>query len=205
MSLLEQTIVGQQATQTPALAEQSVLAQQSEQAELAQQEVEEECQQLKNIKFKNMLLTGGVSATKTNQSKKANIDLFLEKESKLNKHEPWNKLDKTDKIKLLKEYVNVSASNFSLNEAEVLEFKSYLIDSLDKKKLQHVKDVQYDNQNGKIIIIPNLHFNTTSRKFTFKRNEKRASTVKSLGSGKKTGGKKAVDKASVSLDKAKPE
>ena len=215
MSLLEQASAVQQATHTlaqqttQALAEQTVdqaiVGQQT--PALAQQVVEEECQQLKNIKFKNMLLTGGVSATKTNQSKKANIDLFLEKESKLNKHEPWNKLDKTDKIKLLKEYVNVSASNFSLNEAEVLEFKSYLIDSLDKKKLQHVKDVQYDNQNGKIIIIPNLHFNTTSRKFTFKRNEKRASTVKSLGSGKKTGGKKtldkaSLDKASVSLDKA---
>ena len=222
MSLLEQASAVQQATQTAqeALAQQSGSQTVAEQSVLAQQEeqspaLEEECQQLKNIKFKNMLLTGGVSATKTNQSKKANIDLFLEKESKLNKHEPWNKLDKTDKIKLLKEYVNVSASNFSLNEAEVLEFKSYLIDSLDKKKLQHVKDVQYDNQNGKIIIIPNLHFNTTSRKFTFKRNEKRASTVKSLGSGKKTGGKKSVDKASVdkasldkasvSPDKAKPE
>ena len=160
-------------------------------------ETVEECLQLKNIKFKNMLLTGGFNTSKTVQSKKANIDLFLEKESKLNKNEPWNKLDKTDKIKLLTEYVNVNASNFSLNEAEVLEFKSYLIDSLDKKKLQHVKDVQYDKQNGKIIIIPNLHFNPTSRKFTFKRNEKRTSTVKSLGSGKKAGGKKSVDKASV--------
>ena len=148
---------------------------------------EEECQQLKNIKFKNMLLTGNnsVQAKPTVHSKKANIDLFLEKESNLNKNEPWNKLDKTDKIKQLTEYVNTSASNFSLNPTEMADFKSYLIDSLDKKKLQHVKDVQYDNQTGKILNIPNLHFNTTSRKFTFKRNEKRASTVKSLGSGKK--------------------
>jgi hypothetical protein len=168
----------------------------------------EECQQLKNIKFKNMLLTGNnfVQAKQTVQSKKANIDLFLEKESNLNKHEPWNKLDKTDKIKQLTEYVNASASTYALNDLEIAECKSYLIDSLDKKKLQHVKDVQYDNQNGKIIIIPSLHFNPTTRKFTFKRNEKRASTVKSLGSGKKTGGKRSgVDKASVdkaSVDKA---
>ena len=111
------------------------------------------------------------------------IDLFLEKESKLNKHEPWNKLDKTDKIKLLKEYVNVSASNFSLNEAEVLEFKSYLIDSLDKKKLQHVKDVQYDKTLGKIKLIPCLHFNQTTRKVTLKRSDKRVSTSNSLGQG----------------------
>ena len=152
---------------------------------------QEECQKLKNIKYKTMLLKGNTTP-ETPLSKKANIDLFLEKEMNLNKHESWNKLDKTGKIKLLTEYVNVNASNFSLNETEINEFKSYLIDSLDKKKLQHVKDVQYDNKNGKIILIPNLHFNAVSRKFTFKRNEKRASTAKSLGSGKKTPSKKSV-------------
>ena len=142
-----------------------------------------------------MLLTG---VQQPNQRKNenianiANIDLFLDKESKMNKNEPWNKLDKTDKIKQLNEYVNLSAGTFLLTDAEIADFKSYLVDSLDKRKLQHVKDVQYDNQNGKIIIIPNLHFNPTTRKFTFKRNEKRSSTVKSLGSGKKPANKKAA-------------
>lgn len=154
----------------------------------------EDCRQLKNIKFKNMLLasTGASPVSKTVNSKKANIDLFLEKESNLNKHEPWNKLDKTDKIKQLIEYVNVNANKFSLNDLEIEEVKKYLIDSLDKKKLQHVKDVQYDNISGNIINIPSLHFNTTSRKFTFKRNEKRTSTSKSLGSGKKPMKKSSV-------------
>jgi hypothetical protein len=161
-------------------------------------EKSEECKQLKNIKYKNMLLTGNVLTQTIQATKKANIDMFLEKESNLNRHEPWNKLDKTDKIKVLIEYVNLSAINFSLSEAEVVEYRSYLVDSLDKKKLQHVKDVQYDNQTGKIIIIPNLHFNPTSRKFTFKRNEKRASTVKSLGNGKARGGKKSAS-ASASV------
>jgi hypothetical protein len=151
----------------------------------------DECKQLKNMKYKNMLLNG-IATVQTVHSKKANIDLFLEKESNLNKNEPWNKLDKTDKIKQLTEFVNLSASNFSLTDSEIAEFKSYLIDSLDKKKLQHVKDVQYDIQNGKIILIPNLHFNPTTRKFTFKRNEKRASTVKSLGNGKKVVSKKTA-------------
>ena len=147
---------------------------------------QEECQQLKNIKFKNMLING-VSQTKQKvQSKKENIDLFLDKESKLNKKESWNKLDKTDKIKRIIDYVNQSAAKFSLNTTEIEEYRRYLIDCLDKKKLQHVKDVQYDVTNGKIIIIPNLLFNTVNRKFTFKRNEKKTSTVKSLGSGDKT-------------------
>jgi hypothetical protein len=163
----------------------------------------EDCRQLKNIKFKNMLFasTGASPASKTVNSKKANIDLFLEKESNLNKHEPWNKLDKTDKIKQLSEYVDTSAATFLLNETEIQEFKTYLIESLDKKKLQHVKDVQYDNQTGKILTIPCLHFNTSSRKFTFKRNEKRASTSKSLGSGKKQV-KKITDASAIKATKA---
>jgi hypothetical protein len=160
-----------------------------------EQPIQEECQQLKNIKFKNMLITGINEKVPIQISKKANIDLFLEKESDLNKHEPWNKLDKTAKIKLLTDYVNSSSTNFSLNENEAIEFKNYLIDSLDKKKLQHVKDVQYDNKTGKIIVIPSLHFNTSTRKFTFKRNERRASTVKSLGSGKKVDANKSTSKA----------
>ena len=133
------------------------------------------------------MLINGVSQTKQKvQSKKENIDLFLDKESKLNKKESWNKLDKTDKIKRIIDYVNQSAAKFSLNTTEIEEYRRYLIDCLDKKKLQHVKDVQYDVTNGKIIIIPNLLFNTVNRKFTFKRNEKKTSTVKSLGSGDKT-------------------
>ena len=151
-------------------------------------EAKDECQ---HLKFKHMMLTGA-PLVRTIHSKKANIDMFLEKESNLNKHEPWNKLDKTDKIKQLIEYVNVNANKFSLNDLEIEEVKKYLIDSLDKKKLQHVKDVQYDNISGNIINIPSLHFNTTSRKFTFKRNEKRTSTSKSLGSGKKPMKKSSV-------------
>jgi hypothetical protein len=164
---------------------------------------QEECQKLKNIKFKHMLLTGNTTP-QTPASKKANIDLFLEKEMNLNKHESCNKIDKTGKIKLLTDYVNLSAVNFSLNETEISEFKNYLIDSLDKKKLQHVKDVQYDNQNGKIILIPNLNFNVATRKFTFKRNEKRASTVKSLGSGKKTPSKKSAAATCAATPAATP-
>jgi hypothetical protein len=59
----------------------------------------EECQELKNIKYKNLLLNGNSNSinsdTLNTQSKLASLELFLEKESNLNKTEPWNKLDKT--------------------------------------------------------------------------------------------------------------
>lgn len=113
------------------------------------------------------------------------VDSFLEKESKKNKTDTWNKIDKTSKIKQLNEFVDtiIAKEHASLNEEERIVLKKYLEESLDKKKLQCVKDVLYDKTTGKIKSIPNLHFNSSLRKFTIKRNEKRTSTLKSLGTG----------------------
>jgi hypothetical protein len=121
-----------------------------------------------------------------------NVDSFLEKETKKNKTDTWNKIDKTSKIKQLNEYVDkiISTEYENVNEEERSELKKYLESSLDKKKLQCVKDVSYDKLTGKIKGIPNLHFNPATRKFTIKRNEKRVSTLKSLGTGQQKNKKK---------------
>ena len=91
---------------------------------------------------------------------------------------------KTIKIKKLDDYVAKIASEHILTPAESLSLRKYLATSLDRKKLQRVKDVIYDKTTGSIKNIPSLHFNTTTRKFTLKRSEKRVSTLKSLGKGK---------------------
>ena len=114
-----------------------------------------------------------------------NINTFLEKETITNKTETWNKLDKTGKIRLLNNYVDTLVPIHNLSTIDVADLKKYLIESLDKKKLQHVKDVHCDKATGKIISIPTLQFNGTTKKFTLKRAEKRVSTLKSLGKGKK--------------------
>jgi len=121
-----------------------------------------------------------------------NVDSFLEKETKKNKTDTWNKIDKKSKIKQLNEYVDkiISTEYENVNEEERSELKKYLESSLDKKKLQCVKDVSYDKLTGKIKGIPNLHFNPATRKFTIKRNEKRVSTLKSLGTGQQKNKKK---------------
>jgi hypothetical protein len=128
-----------------------------------------------------------------------NVDSFLENESKKNKTDTWNKIDKTSKIKQLNEFVDktIITEYANLTGEELTDLKKYLEESLDKKKLQCVKDVQYDKTTGKIKSIPNLHFNIATRKFTIKRNEKRVSTLKSLGTGQqqqsKTSTKKKVN------------
>jgi len=114
----------------------------------------------------------------------SNIDIFLDKECKLNKCEPWNKLDKTEKIKQLNEFVDSLIKEYILIDDEVKDIKIYLISCLDKKKLQCVKDVNYDKTCGKIKSIPCFNYNTSTRKFTLKRCEKRVSTLKTLGKGK---------------------
>ena len=137
-----------------------------------------------NLKYKGVFLNSFDNNYQT--TKISSINSFLEKESINNKTESWNKLDKTEKIRLLNNYVNdIIAELHTLSSSDISELKKYLIDSLDKKKLQHVKDVQCDKTTGKIIAIPTLHFNSVSRKFTLKRAEKRVCTLKSLGKGKK--------------------
>jgi len=139
-----------------------------------------------NIKYKNVFLNSFDNKNSYENTKIDNINSFLEKESSINKSESWNKLDKTGKIKLLNNYADSLVETNTLSLSEVTELKQYLTDSLDKKKLQHVKDVLCDKITGKILAIPTLHFNPITKKYTLKRSEKRVSTLKSLGKGKKT-------------------
>ena len=139
-----------------------------------------------NIKYKNVFLNSFDNKSSYENTKIDNINSFLEKESTINKSESWNKLDKTGKIKLLNNYADSLVETNNLSPAEVNDLKQYLTDSLDKKKLQHVKDVVCDKITGKIVSIPTLHFNSITKKYTLKRSEKRVSTLKSLGKGKKT-------------------
>ena len=138
-----------------------------------------------NIKYKNVFLNSFDNKSSYENTKIDNINSFLEKESTINKSESWNKLDKTGKIKLLNNYADSLVVANTLSQSEVNDLKQYLTDSLDKKKLQHVKDVLCDKVTGKILSIPTLHFNPITKKYTLKRSEKRVSTLKSLGKGKK--------------------
>lgn len=140
-----------------------------------------------NNKHSNVFLNGLAYNKNEYENKKIDtINTFLNKETTSSKSESWNKMDKTGKIRLLINYVDGIMESQHLSAEDAAELKQYLTESLDKKKLQHVKDVLCDKVTGKILSIPTLHFNTSGpRKFTLKRAEKRVSTLKSLGKGKK--------------------
>jgi len=141
----------------------------------------EECVELRNMKYKSMLL----KKTNTKQLTKCNsnldIDSFLEKERTQNKEEQWAKLDKSMKIIKINTFVEHYSSENNLNDKDKLFLHDFLLYCLEQKKLIKTKDVLYDKINGTITSIPCLLYTPTlTKKFTLKRCEKRPSTLSSL-------------------------
>jgi len=140
----------------------------------------DECQELKNIKYKTMLLNGNPLQETKSSNNLSNLEKFLEDEKNNNSNEPWCKLNKTVKTKKMVEYVEIYKKDKNLDEEEVKLLLSFLKDSIDRKKLQRVKDVVYDKVNGIIKEIPALTYSKSNKHFTLKNIDKRVSTLKSL-------------------------
>jgi hypothetical protein len=147
----------------------------------------EECVELKNIKYKTMLLSGApIQETKASNDL-YNLEKFLEKEQNNNKNEPWCKLDKTIKTQKLIEYVKIYKEENNLDDEECDLLITFFKDCLDRKKFQRVKDVIYDKTTGLIKEIPALSYTKTTKHFTLKNIDKRVTTQKSLPTKKLQG------------------
>jgi hypothetical protein len=141
----------------------------------------EECVELKNIKYKTMLLNGSVAKeTKTDTDDILNLNIFLENEKNNNITEPWSKLDKTLKLRKVLIFAEKYKIDNMLNDEEKNTMIKFLRECLDKKKLCRVKDVTYNKETGEIIDIPSLSYNKNIKHFTLKNIDKRTSTSKSL-------------------------
>jgi hypothetical protein len=149
--------------------------------------VEEECLELKNIKYKTMLISGAPLQETKSSSDLSNLEKFLENEQNNNKIEPWSKLDKTIKTKKIIEFIEVYKVKCELDTEESSSLLTFLKDCLNRKKLQRVKDVIYDKENGQIKDIPALQYIKASKHFTLKNIDKRISTAKSLTPKKPNG------------------
>jgi hypothetical protein len=148
-----------------------------------------ECAELKNIKYQSMLLNNSNkdSSYFTQNSKNnslQNIDEFLAAENAISRKESWGRLNKTIKLSKLDTWADTYSNNNKLDNSVKNNLKLFLKNSLDKNKLQKVKDVVYDKDAQEIVNIPNLTLNSNN-KFILNRNDKRVSTLKSLGNGRK--------------------
>jgi hypothetical protein len=135
---------------------------------------------LKNINYKNMLLTGNYGLMKPDIVTNPNIDDILENEKNANKSDPWNKLDKSAKVGKLKEFAGNHGKKENYTDQEIVGLYQFLVSALDQKKLMRAKDVIYDKSIGAVTSIPCLIYHAGFKKFTLKRCEKRQSTLKSL-------------------------
>ena len=163
---------------------------------------------LKNINYKNMLLTGNYNLLKPDVITNPNIDDILENEKNANKSDPWNKLDKSAKIGKLKEFATRHGKTENHTDQEINSLYQFLVGALEQKKLMRAKDVIYDKTTGSITSIPCLIYHAGFKKFTLKRCEKRQSTLKSLAPATNTSKKRKMgtdDAPGTPADIATPE
>lgn len=151
-----------------------------------------ECIELKNIKYKSMLLNGNSEEPIETVENLSNLEHFLAGEKKNSSNEVWAKLDKTTKMLKFGEFTNDYCTEHNHGEDDKNELFVFLHTNLDRKRLLKVKEVIYDKNTGKIKSIPALMYNSTTKKFTLKRCDKRPSTLKSLAP-KKIKNKKTLD------------
>ena len=151
-----------------------------------------DCNELKTLKYKSMILNGIPWPESKSSSDLANLDKFLENEKITNSNEPWSKLDKTAKLKKLIVFADNYKITNNLNDTEYYILITFFRDCLDKKKLQRVKDVNYNKETGEIKDIPALCFSKPSNHFTLKNLDKRVSTLKGLAPKKKQGTAKNI-------------
>ena len=140
----------------------------------------DECIELKNINYKNMLLNGNTLHESKQTDNLSNLEKFLEDDKNNNQNEPWSKLDKTAKSKKLLLFSENYSKENNFTEEETQILNAFLKDCLDRKRLYRVKDVEYDKTTGEVKMIPALIYNKTNRHFTLKNIDKRISTLKSL-------------------------
>lgn len=140
-------------------------------------EHKKEQSQLKAMKYKNM---GIPLSSRKNTTSLSNLEAMLETERIENDNENWSKLSKTVKIKKLLVYADKYKEENNLSDEDYNKLITFFRDCLDKKKLQRVKDVDYNRETGEITNISALIHNKTSNHFTLKNIYKKVTTVKCM-------------------------
>jgi len=143
-----------------------------------------ECSALKTLKYKTMLLNGNNQKLNTVINDISNIDLILDIENENSKRESWNKLDKSEKMHKITNYINKITPEYKLTKEEINSLKIFFSQTLDKKVLQRNKDVIYIKESGILENIPTLHFNNATRNFTLRKIQQ-SSALKTLGPTRK--------------------
>ncbi len=84
------------------------------------------------------------------------LEEIVEMDTKKQEHLPWNKLNKSLKLKRIMDYADMLKERDHLDEIRLSQLKQMLRDKLERKCLQRTKDVIYNHETEKIESIPTL-------------------------------------------------
>jgi hypothetical protein len=153
--------------------------------------IKKENSQMKALKYKNI---GIPWINRKNTTSLSNLEAMLETERIENDNENWSKLSKTIKIKKLLIYAEKYKNENNLSKEDFEKLILFFKDCLDKKKLQRVKDVDYNRETGEIVNISALIHNKISNHFTLKNMNKKVLTHKCLQK------KKSIDEGALKIE-----
>ena len=78
------------------------------------------------------------------------LEDIVEMDNKKNEHLPWNKLNKSLKLKRIMDFANLMKERDQLDEEKTTQLKQMLRDKLERKCLQRTKDVIYNKEEERI-------------------------------------------------------
>tara|TARA_Y100000389_G_C17452800_1_gene516007 strand:- start:2270 stop:2725 length:456 start_codon:yes stop_codon:yes gene_type:complete len=107
----------------------------------------------------------------TNYSNKNEIDDLLEQEKQNLYYKSWNKLDNSTKNNLFKDFVSIEKNKNNLDEKQSLLLINLLVKNI--KKLNKSSEVEYNQDECKIIKIHNLIFNEEKKSYSLNIIEKK--------------------------------
>ena len=107
----------------------------------------------------------------TNYSNKNEIDDLLEQEKQNLYYKSWNKLDNSTKNNLFKDFVSIEKNKNNLDEKQSLLLINLLVKNI--KKLNKLSEVEYNQDECKIIKIHNLIFNEENKSYSLNIIEKK--------------------------------
>ena len=107
----------------------------------------------------------------TNYSNKTEIDDLLVQEQQNLYYKAWNKLDNSTKNNLFKGFVALEKQKHTLNEKESLLLINLLLKST--KKLNKASEVEYNQDECKIMKINNLIFDINDKSYSLNIVEKK--------------------------------
>ncbi len=136
---------------------------------------------LANMHYK----TGCVSRPASSQCEQHAVDQILETESTSRSTQPWSRLNQTARVAKLKAFAEAYCNKNEHGESEHSALLRTLMGGLERRRLTGARDVVYNKESGTVEGIPNLVYQAPARRFTLKRSDRRVSTLKSLGRGRR--------------------